>query len=213
MGTVKNDSLLNGASGRIDDLVFYTVDGKTYFRRNCKTPANPKTPRQTLQRNRIVSAQTFFQSVKKCILYDVLNISARRQKLRSGYHLFLKLNTNAFGEEEYIDYSLMTFAQGGLQLPYDFQLHTEADEQIWLTWTDNPEQSTAGEADRLLVAAVLPDEPFRVVMLEGINAVRGDGRAELPLPTTAKGAVHLYCFFAQCGGRAFSCDRYFCVTL
>lgn len=211
MGVLKDDSLLKGVSGRIGNLIFYNVGDKTYVRGFTKKPFNPQSPDQTLQRNRLVAAQTFFQSVKGCILYEVLNLAAREQKKRSGYHLFLKLNINAFGEGGYVDYSLMTFAQGKLQLPYNFNAGIGEERKVDLSWDTTLGQSTSRETDRLLVAAVFADEPFRVVMLDGVDTVRRGGCAQLCLPEGKQGTVHLYCFFGNRDLQAFSDNRYFCI--
>ena len=211
MGTLDPSSLMNGANGKVGNIVFYHVDGKTYYRCCSENPKNPKTPKQLLQRYRMICAQTLFKSVKKCLLYDILNRAATLQKRRSGYHLFLKLNTNAFGEDEFIDYSLLTFAQGALQLPFNFQLVGSNSSRVELEWTNNNEQTTAKGSDRLLVAAVFPDEPFRVVMLPETETTRKDEHAVIPLDETIDGDVQLYCFFANSDLQDFSDNRYFCI--
>lgn len=212
MGTLDSSSFMHGASGKVGNIILYKVDGKTYFRQCPEHPDNPRSPKQILQRRRMICAQTIFKSVKKCLLYDVLNKAASLQKRRSGYHLFLKLNTNAFSEDEFIDYSLLTFAQGSLQLPFNFRLAGSGPSQAELEWTNNKEQTTAKGSDRLLVAAVFPDEPFRVVLLPGINAMRRDEHALIPLDETVKGEIQLYCFFASSDLQSFSDDRYFCIN-
>lgn len=212
MGKLDSSSVMKGAKGKVGNLIFYTVNGETLFRQCPESPSNPKSPKQMLQRYRMVCTQTLFLSVKKCILYDVLNKAAILQKKRSGYHLFLKLNTNAFGEDDFIDYSLLTFAQGALQLPFNFRLTGWRDGQAELVWSDNGGQTTAKGDDRLMVAAVFPDEPFRVVMLPGIEAVRSEEHALIPLDEAVKGDIQLYCFFAGSDLQSFSDDRYFCIN-
>ena len=212
MGTLATSSLMNGASGKMGNVVFYNVDGKTYFRQCAENPSNPMSPKQLLQRNRLLCVQTLFQSVKKCVLKDVLNLAADLEKRRSGYHLFLKLNLNAFGANEYIDYSLLTFARGILQLPYNFRLAGSGNGQAEVAWSNDREQKTAKYTDRLLVAVVYPDEPFRVMMLPCGDVVRGDEHAVIPLDERGEGAIQLYCFFADSDLQSFSDNRYFCIN-
>ena len=211
MGKLDSSSIMNGASGKVGNIIFYNTDGETYFRQSPQGYSDCKSPKQLLQRSRLICTQTFFKSVKKCLLYDVLNRAATLEKRRSGYHLFLKLNTNAFGEDEFIDYSLLTFAQGALQLPFNFQLAGSGSSRVELEWTNNNEQTTAKGSDRLLVAAVFPDEPFRVVMLPETGATRKDEYAVIPLEKNIDGDVQLYCFFASSDLQDFSDNRYFCV--
>ncbi|MEG0796138.1 MAG: DUF6266 family protein [Odoribacter sp.] len=211
MGTLLPSSPLYGCSGRVGDFILYTVGGKTFFRYGPQKIGNPRTEKQCLQRGRISAAQTLFRSVKCCILYDVENRAARLQGKRSGYHLYLSRNTRAFGKGEYVDYSQLTFTEGVLQLPYDLRMQMTAKDTAVFSWLDNSGQTTANADDRLMMAAVFPDEPFRVEMLTSIRAVRGDGGAVIALPQRGE-KVHLYCFFASADGTAFSADRYFCTT-
>lgn len=211
MGILDKSSSIHGASGRFGNVIFYTVDGKTYFRQRPQKISDKKSPRQLLQRQRLIAVQTMFKSVRNCILYDVLNCAATLQKRRSGYHLFLKLNTNAFGENDFIDYSQLSFAGGVLQLPYNFRLGSINARQAELVWLNDPEQDSGRGSDQLMVAACFPDEPFRVVILSGVSAVRQDGHAFIPLGEEAAGDIHLYCFFAGQQMKTFSPDRYFCI--
>ena len=212
MGILDTDSFMHGASGKIGGIVLYTVDGKTYFRQHVPQHADARTEKQLLQRQRLITAQTLFQSVKNCLLYDVFSLAAVQQHRRSGYHLFLKLNTTACGKDYTIDYSLLTFSQGQLQLPFNFRLSGSNDRQAEFTWSNCQEQTTARGSDRLQVAAIFPDEPFRVKILPGIDAVRKDGYATVPLEKRPGGEVHLYCFFARSDLKSFSDNRYFCIN-
>lgn len=209
MGTLETSSLMHGASGKAGNLIFYTVNGKTYFRLCPGHYSDPRSAKQLLQRQRLICAQTLFQSVKKCLLYDALNIAAKQQKRRSGYHLFLKLNTNAFGSDDSIDYSLLSFCRGNLQLPFNFRLTGSNNRQAEFVWNNHDEQTTARESDRLIAAAVLPDEPYRVVLLPEVSALRRDEYAAVPLNGDIRRDVHLYCFFARQDLQSFSDDRYF----
>lgn len=212
MGTLQPSSPLNGASGRVGDLVLYTVNGKTYFRYQPRRIKLGYSPKQALQKKRLLCAQTLFLSVKKCILYKVFNVAARRQNCRSGYHLFLKRNINVFGEDDAIDYSLLTVAEGSLQFPHDFRGELTVAQQVEMRWSGQPELSTCRGDDRLMVVAVLPNEPYRLVVLPKITALRREEKALLVFPEDFRGTVHLYFFFADANATAFSADRYLCFS-
>ncbi|MCM1031789.1 MAG: hypothetical protein NC410_10180 [Oscillibacter sp.] len=211
MGILDPSSPLYGASGRVGDLVLYQVDGKTYFRRHPRKVGKTASEKRILQQKRMVGAQTLFLSVKKCILYEALNAAAREQHVRSGYHLFLKRNIRAFGENDVIDYSLLSLSEGSRQFPHHFHLEEGQGKQVLLSWEMQPELSTRQENDRLKVAAVFPDEPYRIVILPGVDALRKDKQASFLLPVEGSGQAHLYCFFADEAGKTFSPDRYLCV--
>ena len=63
-----------------------------------------------------------------------------------------------------------------------------------------------------MVAVVFDDDPYRVVMLDGVNARRKDECALLVLPEGDWKEAHLYCFFGTDDRKRFSPSVYFKVT-
>lgn len=208
MGILDSSSPLHGASGRVGDLVLYQVNGKTCFRRRPRKSGAVFSEKRILQQNRMIGAQTLFLSVKTCVLYDVFNLAAREQNLRSGYHLFLKRNLRAFGENGTIDYSLLSLSEGNCQFPHHFRPEGGQGKQVRLVWEVQPELSNRQGKDRLMVAAIFSEEPYRIVMLPETGALRRDGQACFFLPAEGNGQAHLYCFFAGETGKSFSAGRY-----
>ena len=94
---------LGHISGRIGDHIFYAVGDKRYVRRAPAKVSNPRSPAQCLQRWRQVCVQTLFRSVKGTLFQRAAGEAAVRLGKRSGYHLFLSRNINAFGEELMVD--------------------------------------------------------------------------------------------------------------
>lgn len=209
---IVESSLLKGISGRLGEYVFYTVGDKTYVRRVPEKVSNPRTPAQTLQRWRQVCVQTLYRSVKGTLLQAAAGEAAAHLKVRSGYHLFLSRNINAFGEGDNVDYGRLCFGGVRLQLPPHMVCEAAGAGRVRLAWQAEVAMTTAAPDDRLLVAAVLPEEPYRLVMLEGVEAVRSGRQAEVRLPDV-QGEVHLYCLFVSAAGEAFSPDVHFCVNL
>lgn len=203
---------MKGISGRVGNHVFYTVGDKTYVRSLPEKVGNPRSPAQSLQRWRQVCVQTLFRSVKGTLLLAAANEAAAQLKVRSGYHLFLSRNINAFGEGDNVDYGRLCFGGVRLQLPAHFACEAAGEGCVRLTWEAEVAMTTAAPDDRLLVAAVLPEEPYRLVMLEGVEAQRSGLQADVRLPGV-RGEVHLYCLFTSASGEAFSPDVHFCVNL
>lgn len=114
MGIIDPSSPLFGASGKIGNVVLYTVGGKTYFR---SVPVRKKyeaSEAVQAQHGRLAGAQTMYKSVKRGMLKEVFHAEARRLGVRSGYNLFTGRNMRAFGAGEYVDYSLLVLSVGGI---------------------------------------------------------------------------------------------------
>lgn len=67
-----NDSVLQGASGKIGGYVTYTVGNKTYARKLADTISNPRSEGQTAQRSKLPGVQTMYRATrgacwKKCM--------------------------------------------------------------------------------------------------------------------------------------------------
>lgn len=107
----------------------------------------------------MLSVQTLYKSVKKCLLRDVWNAAASIHGKRSGYTYIISQNINIFGQNDYIDYSKLQLSDGRLQLPDDFRLEQTAEQRILLKWTDNSEQQTASATDSLMLGVIFPDQP------------------------------------------------------
>lgn len=205
-------SLLKGFSGKIDGLIVYTVGEKTYARKKPEKVRDPKTGKQLRQRAKFPAVQAFYQSVKSGILKKVYDLAAKEEGSRSGYHLFMHFNIMAFGESGFIDYSLLRLAHGMQQLPYSLEVKTVSEDGVEFSWLDNSLTMMAQASDHLMVAAVFDDDPFQVVMLDGITACRKDGWASVKLPGGSWTTAHLYCFFGTGDRKRFSASKYFKVN-
>lgn len=209
---ILDQSLLKDCSGKVEGMIIYKVGSKTYARKMPDEIRDPKTEKQLLQRDRVPAVQAFYQSVKGCILKEINDLAAKEAERRSGYHLFMHLNMMAFGKGGFIDYSLLHLAHGSQQLPYNLSMIAANGTRAEFAWMDNSSSVTAQGSDRLMVAAVFDDDPYRVVMLDGVNARRKDERAILVLPEGDWNRVYLYCFFGTDDRKRFSPSVYFKVT-
>lgn len=205
-------SLLKGFSGEVDGMIIYTVGRKTYARKKPEHVHDPKTENQLRQRAKFPAIQTFYQSVKVTALKDVFNVAAREEEKRSGYHLFMHLNIRAFDKGNFIDYSLLRLSSGSQQLAYLLELVGQQGNRVEFSWSDNTASLTAQASDRLMVVAVFDDDPYRAVLLDDVNAVRGDCWASVALPGKGWKSAHLYCFFGTEDGKRFSACKYFKIT-
>ena len=63
-----NDSVLQGASGKIGGYVTYSVGNKTYARKLADTISNPRSEGQTTQRSKLPGAQTMYRATRGSML-------------------------------------------------------------------------------------------------------------------------------------------------
>ena len=180
-------SKLRHISGRIGDHIFYAVGDKRYVRRAPIKVSNPRSPAQCLQRWRQGCVQTLFRSVKGTLFQRAAGEAAVQLGKRSGYHLFLSRNINAFGEGDRVDYAKLSFGGACLQLPDRFACVQNETGHWELVWQAGIPMATAAPDDRLIVAAICPDEPYRLIVLENICALRKDGVENIVLPLKLDG--------------------------
>lgn len=211
MATVNNPSL-QGASGKIDGHVAYTVGKKTYLRKLAVSISNPRTEKQTAQRVKLTAAQTMYRAIRGSLLEKVYAIAAKEEERRSGYHGFLHANMNMFGQDDYIDYPRLVISAGSLQLPFGMKASKCTPEELELTWINNSSTITAQPSDQLLVAAIFDNEPYQPEMLETKVFCRKNGQASVLLPEGEWNTAHLYCFFSTKNRERFSPCMYFTVS-
>ena len=204
--------LLQSLSGKLDNYVICHSGNKTYVRRRPERMTNPKSEGQMAQRAKLTGGQAMYRMLKNSVLKEVNDIAARENDKRSGYLWFLHANMNAFGADNYIDYSLLRLTAGSLQQVFALEMTRADEKRLELKWMNNSCTVTSQSTDRLMVAAIFDDEPFTPVMLSGVKAVRKDGYAFVNLPKGEWQTVHLYCFFGMEGGKRYSPCVYFNVS-
>ena len=196
-----NDSVLQGASGKIGGYVTYTVGNKTYARKLADTISNPRSEGQTAQR-----------ATRGSLLEKVYALAAREEERRSGYHWFLHANMNMFGPNDYIDYPRLVLSDGSLQLPFGMKATASHADKLELEWLDNTSTVTAQATDQLTVAVIFDNEPYQPVVLDDTGDYRSDEKAVVLMPEGAWTTAHLYCFFAAQDGKRYSPCMYFSIS-
>ena len=196
-------------SGKLGDFVLYRVGGKTYLRKRPKRREKAPSEGQARQQSKLSGAMVMYRFVKQCKLKQVFAAWAKETGARSGYNLFLSKNMNAFGEEDYVDYGLLTLAGGSLQLPNELAVTDMADRRLGFAWVDNTSGETARGDDRMLAAVITDDEPYRVLMPEERSGRRQDGQGCVVLPEGEWRTAHVYVFFGAAEGGKYSPGVYF----
>ena len=129
--------LFGKLKGKVDGLVYYTVNGITHIRSYPEKIKNPRSPLQEEQRNRLRDAMTLYKTIRHTPLEKIWQCATRQSNL-TGANLFIKMHIAAFfGDGKVTDYGKLHFSCGRLPQGDRFQAHylpgTECVEVRWET--------------------------------------------------------------------------------
>ena len=87
------------------------------------------------------------------------------------------------------------------------------DEQgmVTLDWENDEEAYNFETTDRLNVVVLYSNRSFSPRLLEGLEVLRGAGKAIFPLERGKGVRIYLYCFFVSSDGKRFSNSQ--CIKL
>lgn len=196
-----------GIRGRVGNVVFCKLNGKSYMR-SVPVKNDSNTPKQQEVRSRFRVTVRFYQKIKDTPLKRILDLSADGI-CSSGYVLFMKKNLKAFRANGKIgDFSQLHFAAGKRQQAYNLMGTRDDQGMVTLCWENGAGLYPHEEEDRLNVVVLRSNRSFSPELLEGLEVVREAGKAIFPL-TCKKGVkLHLYCFFVSPDGKRFSNSQY-----
>lgn len=182
-------------SGRLGNIISYTVNGQQRLRGATGKYRDQKSPEQIACRNKLKYASGVYHHL------DLLLMSTWKGMTKgtnlNGYNLFQKYNNRNFTPDGKVaDYRSLKVCCGTLLFPPSFEVAMTDRGTILLTW-DMYYTPPAYPKDTLYIAAYTPEKKRnpKIWPLSGISASRGDGQCEFTLPTHIPGEVHLYAFF------------------
>lgn len=203
MALVRNEF---GIKGRVGNVVFCKLNGKSYMR-GVPDRIDPNTPKQQEVRSRFRVAVRFYQKIKETPLKGILDLSADKI-CSSGYALFMKKNLKAFRANGKIgDFSQLHFSAGKRQQAYNLQGRIDEQGMVTLAWENDEVEAT----DRLNVVGLYSNRSFSPKLLEGLEVLRVAEKVTFPLERGKGGRIYLYCFFVSPDGKRFSNSQ--CIKL
>jgi hypothetical protein len=130
------NTINEGSSGRIGNVVTYQMYGKSYMRSLPAQYRDRKSAKQLAQRQKMQLVNEFLGPYK-----DVLRITFQKEAVgRSAYMAAKSFNMlNAIGgeyPEQYIDYSKALLSKGSVPLPSEVSVEL-TDEGLLLQWKDD----------------------------------------------------------------------------
>ena len=202
-------SLLQKLKGKIGNLIFYQARGQNRMRSQNQIKRVPKTATQILQQNRIRASVSFYRANQNDGLSHIWRQEAK-DKVMSGYNLFLSKNLAAFDQEHRIrDYGMLHISCGKLELPAHLQVTSYESGYIHLNWDNIIPEDSARNQDFLHAKWMNAKGNFSLQKVTIKNIRRKDKEAHLAVPEAGKEEIHLYLYFSDEEGDQFSPDKYF----
>lgn len=159
MATLPNSNIIL-PKGKIGNLVFYTLNGKTVVRsrpsQNHKNKHNP-SPLQLIQREKLATINAFLKPIKLVLDFGYQEFITQSKK---GIHwAYSEINTKGYNHthEPRIDPAFLRISKGNLLGPENAQSLRKGD-SIVITWTDNSTAGKAQSTDESFILCYCPEE-------------------------------------------------------
>ena len=202
--------------GRMGNLIYYTVNGRTYVRRASKrpgAPAKPRTEKQKGMARRFAMVQKVYTFYKEKVSAEVWEVAAQATGQR-GRNLFCSANSGCYdGTGQMVSPETFQFSAGELLLPRGLQVEALGGGRFRATWTEERDLVTAAPGDRLQAGVLYETAlagPYPAVSVSG---TRADGCGEFALETGQDDWAYVYLYFAREDGTAYSPSMHFRVTI
>jgi hypothetical protein len=195
-------------SGKIGNVVFVTMGGKSYVRAAPQRKKDSWSADQLLYRQRISRVSALWRALKSDQMSRIWNSAAQEM---NGYAWFLKLNMPALEMDgTLIDPKLLKVSDGKLPVPQNLKAERQAENPsvVRVSWQNDPHTSGKRLQDELMAVSYV-DGRFSKVMATGLLRSALSGSFALP---QAPGPVpqapsHLFLFMGSSdeysGSRAF----------
>lgn len=188
-------------SGKMRNMVFYQMNGKSYVRSAPITNEDTWNEEQRMRRKRIVKVSELWRALKTEQFSAIWNTAAQQM---NGYAWFVKANMPALGMDgTVIDARLLKLSDG--KLPIDPMLSAnvieEAPATIKVSWQNDPHTKGERFKDDLMVISYDGDK-FSAITTTGLK--RKDLQGTFALPAMPVNSGYIYLFFASEDRKAFS---------
>ena len=181
-------------SGKIGNVVFFQLNGKSYVRAAPVRKKNSWTEEQQLYRQRISKASGYWRALRSEPMSKIWNGAAEQM---NGYAWFMKLNMPALEMDgTLIDPKLLKVSAGKLTVPQNLnaeRLNGDAS-LIAVSWQNDPHLRGERLNEELMVVSSANGK-FSQVTATGI--ARGAMNGSFALPQHPTTATHIYMFMAS----------------
>jgi len=209
MAKISSDNPLIGASGKIGNLVTYTLNGEQIIR---KSPSRPrKFKASTLQQqhfNTFAAQHDFAKNIKKDIIDPIWSLEPMPVGL-NPYNYFIKCNRNAFGKSYHIEFPELMVLSLGKLLPVEelsFSLHENS---VQLSWNNTNLNNYANADDKLHLVLLIDKQ---CILFIDNDTTRADGKFEFDVSKLTGSVVEGFIYWSTAKYLMYSPSVYFKVT-
>ena len=181
-------------SGKIGNLVFFQLNGKSYVRAAPKRKRESWTQEQLLYRQRISQASGLWRALRSEQMSKIWNGAAEQM---NGYAWFMKQNMPALAMDgTLMDARLLKVSAGKLTVPQNLRAEKLPQDAstITVSWENDPHVRGERLLDELMVVSSAGGK-FSQVTATGLK--RSDLNGSFTLPPKPANATHLYLFMAS----------------
>lgn len=184
--------------GKVGNLVFYTLNGKTVVRSRPTHPHKNKynpSPLQQIQREKLKNINAFLKPIKQALDFGYQEFLTQSKK---GIHFaYSEINTKGYNHtrEPKIDPSYLLVSKGNLLGPENAQLVKNGN-ALEFSWTDNSTEGKAQPTDETFILLYCPEEKKCIWPSKKFRRETGKAHIELD-PNNSSLSWHVYLAFSQ----------------
>ena len=198
-------------SGRVGNMIYYVMNGRTYARRVAVSEKEPKerTEGQRMVTGRFKAVQRLFSLFHNRLSADIWRVAAREEGRRAS-GLFHSVNCGCVDATGcVVQPSLFRFSVGSLVLPTGVRVESDGGGAYRVEWDAGEEWPTSAATDRLMVGVLYGRDMDSPRWAAEVSGCRGDGCGSFRLEERFGGDAHAYVFFGREDGSAYSPSLYF----
>lgn len=188
-------------SGKMRNMVFYQMNGKSYVRSAPITNEDTWNEEQRMRRKRIVKVSELWRALKTDQFSLIWNTAAQQM---NGYAWFVKANMPALEMDgTLIDARLLKLSDGKLAIDPMLSANVieEAPATIKVNWQNDPHIKGERLKDELMVISY-DGEKFSAITSTGLK--RKDLQGTFPMPARPAAPGYIYLFFTSDDKKSFS---------
>jgi hypothetical protein len=196
-------------SGSLANLVFYQRYGVNCVRMKPSHFHDAKTEKQLIARGRFAGCNRFYDQMTMPLFRHIWKTVAQDTG-KNAKNLFVKHNLYAFGKEgEIVNYDRLHFSMGLLPQPDGLQFERYNGRDCRLQWVYDPAQALGSPKDCLYVVEY---QSVHNCLIHKTDVSRRKGEALFSTSNDITDETHLYCFWGNEEGSAFSDSMHIVVS-
>jgi len=204
MATIKSNSPLFGASGRLGNVITYELNGVQVIRALPYTKKRKPTDLQQAHQESFKIQHRIAKSLKLQIIQRIWDRFSYQGGM-NGYNRFIQINRPAYGPSGDIEFpELMVVSQGKLNPAKNFTV-TYDGKNLQFTWTPGNQNLHCSGTDQLNIALLSYRSSLEVIET---NISRETGQATIPFTVNKNEIPRGYVFWSSTNDKDFSPSIY-----